>query len=215
MYIDLPVNTVRYCFRRLPHASAFKQRFGRASERRAVSVSIDRRWSHKVALSVSARRRLNGFTNSARRRFLSPRGHSVAHNGQWFNVYCFAEAAYLDDLKTGYRPNLQSDCRFTQPKRYAASRRSSWMLALDQVNSESRRPCPVAPFPSLFRIEFFSAELLHELLRIRSGISFEASLLRSRVRTGRTQFREALTDLVLKRSQPLGFSKEVKSWRGK
>jgi hypothetical protein len=37
MYVDLPANTVRYCFRTLSDASAFMQRFGRAAERRAAS----------------------------------------------------------------------------------------------------------------------------------------------------------------------------------
>jgi hypothetical protein len=37
MYVDLPANTVRYCFRSLADASAFAQRFGRAAERRAVA----------------------------------------------------------------------------------------------------------------------------------------------------------------------------------
>jgi hypothetical protein len=37
MYVDLPANSVRYCFRTLADASAFKQRFGHAAERRAVA----------------------------------------------------------------------------------------------------------------------------------------------------------------------------------
>ena len=37
MYVDLPANTVRYCFRTLADASAFSQRFGNASEGRAVA----------------------------------------------------------------------------------------------------------------------------------------------------------------------------------
>jgi hypothetical protein len=37
MYIDLPENSVRYCFRTLADASAFKQRFGHAPEGRAVA----------------------------------------------------------------------------------------------------------------------------------------------------------------------------------
>ena len=37
MYVDLPENTVRYCFRTLADVSAFKQRFGNASEGRAVA----------------------------------------------------------------------------------------------------------------------------------------------------------------------------------
>jgi hypothetical protein len=37
MYVDLPVNTVRYCFRTLNDASAFKQSFGDAPQGRAVA----------------------------------------------------------------------------------------------------------------------------------------------------------------------------------
>jgi hypothetical protein len=39
MYVDLPANSVRYCFRTVADASAFKQRFGHAAERRAVAGS--------------------------------------------------------------------------------------------------------------------------------------------------------------------------------
>jgi hypothetical protein len=37
MYVDLPENTVRYCFRTAMDASAFKQHFKHAAERRAVA----------------------------------------------------------------------------------------------------------------------------------------------------------------------------------
>jgi hypothetical protein len=37
MYVDLPENTVRYCFRTLDDASAFKRRFGDASQGRTVA----------------------------------------------------------------------------------------------------------------------------------------------------------------------------------
>jgi hypothetical protein len=37
MYVDLPANTVRYCFRSLRDAAAFKQQFGHAPEGRAVA----------------------------------------------------------------------------------------------------------------------------------------------------------------------------------
>jgi hypothetical protein len=37
MYVDLAENTVRYCFRALDDASAFKRRFGNAAQRRAVA----------------------------------------------------------------------------------------------------------------------------------------------------------------------------------
>jgi hypothetical protein len=35
MYVDLPANAVRYCFRSLADASSFKQRFGQMVESRA------------------------------------------------------------------------------------------------------------------------------------------------------------------------------------
>jgi hypothetical protein len=37
MYVDLPENTVRYCFRTLDDASAFKRRFADAPQGRAVA----------------------------------------------------------------------------------------------------------------------------------------------------------------------------------
>jgi hypothetical protein len=36
MYVDLPAGAVRYCFRTPADATAFKQRFAHAAERRAV-----------------------------------------------------------------------------------------------------------------------------------------------------------------------------------
>ena len=37
MYVDLPANTVRYCFRTLEDAAAFRRRFGHAQEGRVVA----------------------------------------------------------------------------------------------------------------------------------------------------------------------------------
>ena len=37
MYVDLPENSVRYCFRTLADASAFKQRFGHTAEQRTAA----------------------------------------------------------------------------------------------------------------------------------------------------------------------------------
>jgi hypothetical protein len=37
MYVDLPANAVRYCFRTIADASALKQRFVRATEGRAAA----------------------------------------------------------------------------------------------------------------------------------------------------------------------------------
>ncbi len=39
MYVDLPENTIRYCFRTLEDAARFTQRFGHAPEGRAVAGS--------------------------------------------------------------------------------------------------------------------------------------------------------------------------------
>ena len=39
MYVDLPANALRYCFRTVTDASAFKQRFGQETERRTVAGS--------------------------------------------------------------------------------------------------------------------------------------------------------------------------------
>jgi hypothetical protein len=36
MYVDLPASTVRYCFRTLADATAFKQRFVDATQRRVA-----------------------------------------------------------------------------------------------------------------------------------------------------------------------------------
>jgi hypothetical protein len=37
MYVDLPANTVRYCFRTLEDAASFRRRFEHAPQGRAVS----------------------------------------------------------------------------------------------------------------------------------------------------------------------------------
>ena len=36
MYVDLPENTIRYCFRTVRDAAAFKRRFGYAAQRRGA-----------------------------------------------------------------------------------------------------------------------------------------------------------------------------------
>ena len=38
MYVDLPENTIRYCFRTLVDASAFKSQFGEALEERVAAI---------------------------------------------------------------------------------------------------------------------------------------------------------------------------------
>lgn len=56
---------------------------------------IDRGWPYQVALP--ARASLNGGYNVIREfcndLSICPRGHAVFHEGEWFNVYCFAEPA--------------------------------------------------------------------------------------------------------------------------
>jgi hypothetical protein len=39
MYVDLPENTVRYCFRSIADASAFKQIFGQMTEKQKLKQS--------------------------------------------------------------------------------------------------------------------------------------------------------------------------------
>jgi hypothetical protein len=58
-------------------------------------AAVDRGWPHQVALPASACEQGGYSAIHAFCRDLSicPRGHSVFHNGLWFNVYCFAEAA--------------------------------------------------------------------------------------------------------------------------
>ena len=58
-------------------------------------TKIDRGGPHQVALPASAS--LNGGHKNihefCKDLSLCPRGHSVFHDGQWFNVYCFSEVA--------------------------------------------------------------------------------------------------------------------------
>jgi hypothetical protein len=49
VYVDLPANSVRYCFRTIADASAFKQRFVHAQEERAVAGR------HRLRLASSNR----------------------------------------------------------------------------------------------------------------------------------------------------------------
>jgi hypothetical protein len=58
-------------------------------------AAVDRGWPHQVALPAEAS--LNGGYKTihqfCQELSLCPRGHSVFHEEQWFNVYCFAETA--------------------------------------------------------------------------------------------------------------------------
>ncbi|HEY1745724.1 MAG TPA: hypothetical protein VGG11_03015 [Xanthobacteraceae bacterium] len=61
-------------------------------------AAIDRKWPHQVALPASASqgggyRTIHEFCKGLT---LCQRGHSVFHDGQWFNVYCFAAADDAD-----------------------------------------------------------------------------------------------------------------------
>jgi hypothetical protein len=56
---------------------------------------VDRGWPHQVALLASAcegggYKAIQDFSNGLS---ICPRGHAVFHDGQWFNVYCFADPA--------------------------------------------------------------------------------------------------------------------------
>jgi hypothetical protein len=56
-------------------------------------TAIDRSWPHQVAIPASAA--ANGGYK-AMQEFcatlsLCPRGHAVFHEGEWFDIYCFAD----------------------------------------------------------------------------------------------------------------------------
>jgi len=58
-------------------------------------AAVDRGWPHQVALPESASRgggykTIHDFCKALS---LCPRGHSVCRDGEWFKIYCFADAA--------------------------------------------------------------------------------------------------------------------------
>lgn len=58
-------------------------------------AAIDQEWPHQIARPASAcegggYKMIHAFCEQLS---LCPRGHAVFHDGQWFNIYCFAEAA--------------------------------------------------------------------------------------------------------------------------
>jgi hypothetical protein len=57
------------------------------------AAMVDRDWPHQVALPASASANGGYQVIHALCKDLSlcPRGHSVVHEGEWFNVYCFAK----------------------------------------------------------------------------------------------------------------------------
>jgi hypothetical protein len=55
-------------------------------------AQIDRGWPHQVALpSSQVVREFGAIEAFCRDLSRAPRGHSVVHENQWFNVYCFAD----------------------------------------------------------------------------------------------------------------------------
>ena len=101
MYVDLPANCVRYCFRTVTDAWAFKQRFAHAQEGRVLSpAGINRGWPYQVA---SPARFCEGGGYDDIREFcvnlkLCPRGHPV-FDGEWFHVYCFAKSGDAEKFR--------------------------------------------------------------------------------------------------------------------
>jgi hypothetical protein len=64
-------------------------------------AGIDRGWPHQVALPARA---CEGGGYMTIHEFcadlsLCPRGHAVVHDGQWFNVYCFAKPEDAEKFK--------------------------------------------------------------------------------------------------------------------
>jgi hypothetical protein len=59
------------------------------------AAGIDRGWPHQVVLAARVCRRdgYNEIHEFCRDLTLCSRGHALHHDGQWFHVYCFEEAA--------------------------------------------------------------------------------------------------------------------------
>ena len=67
-------------------------------------AAIDRNWPHQVALPASAS--FNGgykaIHDFCKDLSLCSRGHSVFHNGESFNVYCFSDGADADKFMSRF-----------------------------------------------------------------------------------------------------------------
>jgi hypothetical protein len=59
------------------------------------AAAVDRDWPHQVVLParVNERGGYNEIHEFCRDLTLCSRGHPLYHDGQWFHVYCFKEAA--------------------------------------------------------------------------------------------------------------------------
>jgi hypothetical protein len=67
-------------------------------------AAVDRGWPHQVALPASAcegggYKTIHDFCKDLS---LCPRGHCVHHDGQSFNVYCFADAADVEKFRARF-----------------------------------------------------------------------------------------------------------------
>jgi hypothetical protein len=94
MYVDLPAHTVSIAFARWRMLRPLGSGSNMRRKGELSPAVIDRGWPHQVALPASASlgggyKAIHKFCKDLT---LRPRGHSVAHKGQWFNVYCFVEA---------------------------------------------------------------------------------------------------------------------------
>ena len=92
MYVDLPENTVRYCFRTFGRCRIFRTKVrkctagARNCRQRALTAVGDIKLSCRPApVKVTATTR---FMNSARSRRSAREGHSI-FDEEWLHVYCF------------------------------------------------------------------------------------------------------------------------------
>jgi hypothetical protein len=89
-YVDLPANTIRYCFRTLADATMVRKCVGKASCHRRALIAV----GHQVVLPARLSERGSGYNQInefCAALTLCSRGHSLYHDGQWFHVYCFKE----------------------------------------------------------------------------------------------------------------------------
>jgi hypothetical protein len=60
-----------------------------------TGAGIDYGWPHQVAFPArQGSKDYHVIADFCRDLTLCPRGHSVFHNNEWFQVYCFAEAEH-------------------------------------------------------------------------------------------------------------------------
>jgi hypothetical protein len=66
-------------------------------------AAIDRRWPHQVAVRADVVRERFAEVEAAKGELgAAVRGHSVFHEGEWYNVVCFADPANAEQFRARF-----------------------------------------------------------------------------------------------------------------